>query len=290
VVLAFPIPPEQRIIRTHTGRAEQPIRTVIETAVNGVREEVDLDLLAAILAGGNLADLQAALHLDTMIGRVFVDLVPLFSDLIYRATAAGELIFAETAGVPPLDVALFRREAAVAARAMVGELITGIGAGQREAVRQIIAEGFDLGRNPAGSARLLRDVVGLDARRAGALAKYQSELEAEGRPDDQVARMVEREGRRKLRSRTLSIARTETIHAARLSQNLIWEDGVRELQLDPRVWEKEWLPVPGACPKICAPLRGKRAPIGGTYPLRGGKGPPAHPACRCAERLRRRRN
>jgi len=290
VPLAFPIPPEQRVIRAYTGRAEQPIRTVIVTAAEEAQAEIDLSLLARILAGGAVGygSLRAAVALDTLLGRLQVDLVPLFEDLILRASMAGELVFAEGLDLPPVDLGLFRAGATQAARDLVGDLIQGIGSGQLEAVRSIIAEGFSAGRTVEASAKLIRDVVGLDVRRANALSAYQAELEADGRPPEQVARMVAREGRKKLRSRSLVIARTETIRAASESQDLIWKEGVRAGQIDPNVWEQEWVPIPGACKAICLPLKGARAPIGGTFPGRGGKGPPAHPACRCARRLRRR--
>lgn len=289
MTLAFPIPPEQRVIRNYTGRAEQPIRTVIVTAADEARAEVDLDAIARLLGGGlAVGGLRAVLALDTMLGRLEVDLVPLFEDLILRASMAGELIFAAGMGLLPVDLGLFRQGASVAAREIVGNLIVDVSAGQVEAVRAIIAEGFELGRTVEASAKLLREVVGLDPRRAGALSKYEAELEAEGRAADQIERMVAAAGRRKLKSRALSIARTETIRAASESQDLIWEEGVRAGQIDQNVWEQEWVPIPGACRRVCLPLKAARAPIGGTFPGRGGKGPPAHPFCRCGRRLRRR--
>lgn len=299
---SFLIPPEQRVIRTFTGRAEQPIRRIFITAADRARVEIDLAQLEAALAGvSSLEDLRAIAHLDTLIGTLEIDLRPLLEDLLFRATSAGELVFAESMGIPPLDLGIFRREAATVARTMVGDLIQGIDVGrinpmtgarsrgQLQVVRDLVAEGYDLGRSNVETARLIRDVVGLDDRRATALSSYAQDLEAQGVPEERRLRLVAAESQRKLQSRGLAISRTESVRAANLSQDLIWVDGVAHGQIDPGLWEQEWVPSPNACP-VCRGLRGARAPIGGNFPAPGGKGPPdPHTHCRCGKRLRRRR-
>lgn len=300
---SFPIPPEQRLIRTFTGRAEQPIRTVFITAAQAAQAEIDIAALVALLSGGRgLTDgeLRAVIHIDTMIGRLEVDLLPLLDDLLYRSVSAGELVFAEAMEVEPLDLGIFRRDASRAARTMVGDLIQGIehgrlnlitgqrSAGQLQAVREIVAEGFEVGRSHPASARLISDVIGLDERRAKALARYAAELETAGVPEAKRLRMVAKEGRRKLKSRGLAVSKTESVRAASIAQDMIWERAVAEGQIDD-VYEQEWVASPNACP-VCNGLRGARAPIGGTFPAPGGKGPPEpHPGCRCSRRMRRRR-
>lgn len=298
---SFPIPPEQRLIRTFTGRAGAPIRTIWIAAAGSARSESSIEGLEAFLSGArtaSLGELRAVIRLDTMIGRLELDLTPLLETLLHRSTVAGELVFAETMGFPPLDLGIFRRDAAQAARTMVGDLIQGIEAGRinpitgirsrgtLETVRGIIAEGFDLGRPHAQSARLIRDVIGLDDRRAGALAKYAAKLEAKGIPEKQRLARIAAESRRKLQSRGLAVSRTESVRAASIAQDMIWERAISEGQM-PDVWEQEWVPSPEACP-VCRGLKGARAPIGGQFPAPGGYGPPIHPSCGCARRLRRR--
>lgn len=295
------MPPEQRLIRTFTGRAEQPIRIAWMTAAGMARAEIDIEGLEAFLSGArtaSLSEIRAVVHLDTMIGRLELDLRPLLEDLLHRSATAGEVVFAETMGFEPLDLGIFRRDAADAARRMVGDLIQGIevgrvnpvtGArsrGQLDIVRDIIGEGFDLGRPHRASAHLIRDVIGLDDRRATALAKYAAELEANGVPQSVRLRMIAAEAKRKGQSRGLAVSRTESIRAASLAQDMIWQRGIEAGQI-PDVYEQEWVPSPNACP-TCEGLRGARAPIGGRFPDPGDTGPPAHPACRCGKRLRRR--
>jgi hypothetical protein len=299
---SFPIPPEQRVIRTYTGRAEQPIRTIFLAAAQAAQAEIDIEALEALLSGGRgISDLElrAVAHIDTMIGRLEVDLLPLLDDLLHRSASAGELVFAESLGIEPLDLGIFRRDASHVARTMVGDLIQGIehgrlnlitgerSQGQLGIVRDLVAEGFDLGRSHAASARLIRDVIGLDERRAKALARYAAELEAMGVPEERRIRLVEKEGRKKLQSRGLAVSRTESVRAANLAQDMIWERAISERQIED-VYEQEWVPSPNAC-EVCQGLRGARAPIGGTFPDPGGAGPPdPHTHCRCGKRLRRR--
>ncbi len=265
------------------------MRTIFLRAVGAAKVEIDLAFLEAILSGWHSVSanqLRAVVHLDTMLGRLEVDLRPLLEDVLFRSAAAGEMVFAESLGLEPLDLGLFRRDAAQTARTMVGDLIQGIETGQLDAVRAIVAEGFDLGRPHATSARLIRDVVGLDDRRARALAKYAAKLEARGIPEKKRLALIAKEAKKKLQSRGLAVSRTESIRAASLSQDMIWQRAVEAGQIT-EAYEQEWVPVPNPCP-ICEGLRGARAPIGGTFPEPGGKGPPQHPSCRCGRRLRRR--
>jgi hypothetical protein len=288
-VIPFPIPPEQRVIRQYTDRAEPRIRTIFVRAVGTARVEIDLAFLEALLSGWHgvsLGELRAVVHLDTMLGRLEVDLRPLLEDILFRSASAGEVVFAESLGLAPIDLGIFRRDAAQAARTMVGDLIQGIETGQLDAVRAIVAEGFEAGRSHAASARLIRDVIGLDDRRAGALAKYAAKLEAMGIPEKKRLALIAKEAKKKLQSRGLAVSRTESVRAASLAQDMIWQRAVQAGQITPD-YEQEWLPVPNACP-ICEGLRGARAPIGGQFPAPGGDGPPAHPNCFCARRLRRR--
>lgn len=296
MTLSFPIPPEQRVIRQYTDRAEGRIRAIFLTAVGAARAEIDLAYLEALLSGWHgvsLGELRAVVHLDTMIGRLEVDLRPLLEDLLFRSASSGELVFAESLGLEPIDIGLFRRDAAQAARTMVGDLIQGIETGQLGAVRNLVAEGFEAGRPHAASARLIRDVIGLDDRRAGALAKFAAELERLGVSEKRRLREVERMSRMKLQSRGLAVSRTESIRAASLAQDMIWERAVQAGQIT-EAYEQEWVASPSAfnpekCPTgVCARLNHTRAPIGGEFPAPGGKGPPVHPNCFCGRRLRRR--
>lgn len=299
---AFPIPPEQRVIRRVVSLYDLPIRTVFIRAADLARAATDLAQLSALIRSGSWApgELRVTAGVDTLIGRLRLELGPLFEEMLTRGAAAGEEAFAELLRIPPVDISTFRRQARAVAKAQIGTLIQGIeygpidpltgvrGPGQIDVIRGLIESGYAEGREPARTAQLVKDVIGLDDRRAQALLRYRGELEAQGYSGEQLERLVAREEARKLKSRGLAIARTETIRAASEAQDLIWEEAVRSRQI-PDVYEQVWIASPNACP-ICRRLHGARAPIGKEFPPPGGKGPPApHPHCHCGRRLERRK-
>lgn len=197
--------------------------------------------------------------------------------------------------------------------------------GTLQMVQNIIREAYAPGtaglRTPTQTARFIADVVGLDDRRARYLGNFEQDLRAGGKAaEDRIVQLLERKGSnaerlgrdlealragkdltpsrvaalyrqensRLLLSRGETIRRTESLRAATEAQHIIWREAVDRGVLDPDRLEREWLPAPNACP-ICEPLRNARAPlVGGSYPDPGGEGPPAHPNCRCGERVVRR--
>jgi hypothetical protein len=216
-----------------------------------------------------------------MLGRIAIDVRPLLEKALLRASLVGAEAFAEAVGIIPVtDVAAYRAQAERAARKLIGNLVTSIGQGQRLAIREVIATGYREGLPVKRLAETLRGVVGLDERRAGALAKFQAKLQA--RADltaPQRARLAAREEARLLKSRTLAIAKTESVRAGSRAQEAVWQAAIAEGELAGEQLEREWLPSPSACPEICAPLAGARAEIDGEFPGEGGDGPPAHPNC-----------
>ncbi len=200
----------------------------------------------------------------------------------------GEPLFAEFLGLPPIDIALFRAEAQQTARAMVGALIQRIEVPQLLVIQDLIAQGFAAAHTPTAMARAIAAVVGLDDRRAKALARFEAEVRAAGEKSEaKILRLVDADRRRKLKSRGIGIARTESTRTASKAQDMIWRQAIEQGQMAEGEYEQEWVPSPLACP-ICEGLRGARAPIGGRFPEPGGEGPPGpHPLCRCHRRLRR---
>jgi len=302
-VAAFPIPPEQRAIRRVTNTYDLPIRTIFLKAVDIARTAFDLQALTALVEAGGGAyagQLRLVTGIDTLIGRLAVDLGPLFEEMVTRGAIVGEQVFADVLGVAPVDISTFRRLAQQVSKEHVGELIQGIErgwwdpltgektAGQLDVIQKMIEEGYAEGRSPGQTAKLIEDVIGLDDRRAGALVKYRDELVADGVTGSELDALVEKERALKIKSRALAISRTETIRAASEAQDLIWEEAVKQRQIDD-IYEQVFVASPQACVKICRPLHLTRAPIGGEFPPPGGKGPPIHPNCHCGRRLERKK-
>ena len=155
------------------------------------------------------------------------------------------------------------------------QLVTRTTAGIRQAIRDEIATGIEQGYSMPTVGRRLRGLagpkgqtlIGLNAPQAAALRKYEAALKAEGLDLGRVARLVDRERRKKLIYRTEMISRTET--AASVSEGTLGvyaEAGENMVEFESSA---------DACP-TCLPMNGTK------YALDASSGIiPVHPNCRC---------
>lgn len=171
-------------------------------------------------------------------------------------------------------------------------MIEGIDRETRRGIRQMTREAVRGDLTEAAFARRLRDRIGLNARQQRAVDRAR----AAGLPEADVARMI----RRKLRDRTETIARTETIRAASLGQRIGWQQMADRGEIDGATARLVWVVTPDD--RLCDYCRGMD---GQTVALQGGRFtsgavtlqsgelrqlpgvrvPPLHPRCRCALRL-----
>lgn len=288
------LPPEQRVIRKITDRYRYLTRDVFLTAARKAFDQVDLASLATVLAAGpelQWGRIYAKARIQTLIGEFEVNLQPLIDRLLLRAGDAGLPVFAETFGVLQPDFSTFQRLAERASNEIVAEAVTNVSRSTKAAIRAIVGDGFEQGLSPAKIAKQIQETVGLDERRARGFEAWIARLQANPPDVNEAAlqRMINREYRRRLRSRAMAIARTESSAAAAAAQNLIWESAIEEGQISETDYVREWIRIPAAkpCP-ICGPLRGRRARIRGYYVAPDGTRyfrPPGHTNCLCGERL-----
>lgn len=181
-----------------------------------------------------------------------------------------------------------------AARTMAGNLIRDVSAETKAAVRQIIYEAVRDGVAPREAAKLIRATIGLTRGQAGAVSRLAATLSDNPNRD----RLVAKYGEKLLRTRALTIARTETIRASNKGQQLAWQEMVRDSLIDTSRFRQRWLVTPDdrLCP-VCAPMDGKLVQLGGkfesnergvlpsereSYSGATVESPPLHPRCRCA--------
>lgn len=167
--------------------------------------------------------------------------------------------------------------------------IQGVSARTLDAIRVHLTEGLARGTPPREIARQLRHVIGLTHRQAAAVERYRVQLMMQGRPLDQVDRMVDRFSRRQLVTRTENIARTEVMGALQAGRTAQWDRLVAEGTIQAGDWDMVWATAEDerTCP-LCEPLHDVRAPIGGLFVGRDGVSagpPPRHPRCRCVVTL-----
>lgn len=184
-----------------------------------------------------------------------------------------------------------------AAETLTALLIREVSAETRRAVQRIIFNSIRDGVAPRDAAKLVRNVIGLTERQALSVATFRDGLVKAKTPPARVERLTERLAQRKLKDRSLTIARTETMRAANRGQTLLWQEMVKDRLVDTRTFRQRWLTTPDdrLCPR-CAPLNGKVTHIGGSFSEteRGvlpsdrvsvagetTQSPPLHPRCRC---------
>lgn len=223
---------------------------------------------------------------------------PIFRGLIRRGDELSDLVGARWA----ITNSGYQQRAAVWVLDHGGQRITRETAATRTAINRLVAEGFTAPRNVSQTARLLYELpsIGLDWPRQRALNREMRELlDGEGArwSAARVQREMERRYLRKKRSRTRTIAFTESQTAGNAAVDLMTLEARSSGELDER-FVLEWVArLINVCP-ICQALDGVRREIEegavfvsrpiaeGTYAgqqLQFAR-PTAHPYCYCGIR------
>jgi putative heme iron utilization protein len=169
------------------------------------------------------------------------------------------------------------------AKQRVGTLITNIDKATLAAVQRITARGIKHGWSDDEIASRLEKKVGLDGRFADAVENYRQGLVERGFAKGDASRMAHQRADEIRYNRALTIARTEVQTALVEGQRIVWKEALEVGDIDKR-YRREWVlhPSEANC-TVCKRMNGKRATIDGNY--RSGTKMPAHPNCRCHERL-----
>lgn len=164
------------------------------------------------------------------------------------------------------------------------KLVSGLDREARMVLREMMSMAVEQGLTVDMVARMIQRhrLVGLLPKQASALRKYRKRLLDEGLDPDTIARRIGRHAEAQLRSRAMTIARTELLAASNAGQQAAWEQAVAHGLL-PKTVQRVWIVTMDdmLCEHTCQPLMDAVAPIGQPFP--GGiMHPPAHPRCRCA--------
>jgi hypothetical protein len=168
------------------------------------------------------------------------------------------------------------------------EDVVDIDASTKQAIRSIVREGYETGITPRNQARQIREIVGLDERRAETLRKYSENLFSKGLSEERVWELVEKKGRALRNSRALTIAVNETSEASAQAGYWSTKSAVERGVLDPNEYEGYRIVTPDErlCSR-CAPIAGEARQIpDGTYESTGSNTAKVHTCCRCCEGLR----
>lgn len=180
------------------------------------------------------------------------------------------------------------------ARERGSKLVQEISARQRELIRGVVARGLKQGLRADTMARSIRRSVGLLEREEAAVERRRSLLLEQGASEATADARADSYAEELRGKRALRIARTETVAAQ--NQGLLdgWKEARNEGEL-PDTVKRQWVsapesPNPNRPCQICLELDGQLAGLDEPFVssiIGQVMAPTAHPACRCAQVLRR---
>lgn len=173
-------------------------------------------------------------------------------------------------------------------------LVRNISAYTKEALKDIIITSYEQSIPPVETAKLIKTIVGLDPKRAKAVKKFAIKLLDSGMDIDKLAARVERYAQAHIRKRAMTIARTETINASNMGQQIAWDRAVTEGVINPDKMVKIWITTPDdrldtiVCEPMPTMAENQNLKINERFTTGDGKmikQPTAHPNCRCTTGL-----
>lgn len=162
------------------------------------------------------------------------------------------------------------------ARVNAGRLIVEINEATRNSIANIVADGIRAQIGVEGTARRIRDLIGLTQFQGSAALRHREEMIASGYGGARLDQAYARYLKTKIRERAELIANNEIHVAVATGQNN------KALALGRT--EKDWITVGDerVSPTICRPNSALgRIPINQVFPNSGSQTTPGHPKCRC---------
>lgn len=262
------------------SRLEPGFRRQFLLAARAANGRIDLEALAAALASGQVGAVEAAAQIE-----VFSAELGTLAPLLRRGFLLGAAVAhdgLQRAGLA-MRFDLVNPYAVTWTEAHAAELVTGVTAETREAIRRLVERAFREGRDVRETARAIRDIVGLTGRQATAVDNFYERLIAEGVPVDRAAARAGKYAEAQLRWRASNLSRTEVIDASAEGQQTLWREARTQGLLDPARTRRIWLVSrDGRLDlEICEPMDGQE--VGLEEPFTTGDGrrimrPTAHPS------------
>lgn len=314
-----PPAPEYQWLHDIADAAAPEIRRRFLEAIKAIRGTVREAALRAALEKGSVDAVMQVLGLDKDMATMEPALLKPLTEAIHEAgTAALEATppIAARGGELAMRFDMVNPGTVQAARTYGFNLIRQISDDTRDGIRAIVANAMEFGGHPYEQAREIRGLIGLTDKQAQAVANFRQMLREGDRTalsralrdrrfdgtlnrtlgddavdelsQEQIDRMVARYSERMLAARAETIARTETINAARLGTQAAWTQATENGLLERATLRQGWLVTPDD--RLClycaeVPLLNPGGvPLGQQFQTALGPvdGPTLHPNCRCA--------
>lgn len=282
--------------------------TVVEAQLRAALETKNLEAVMAILAQDRLLGAIEPMLLKPLeqvvldTGIAAIDATPAIADRVRGGTLAMRFDMVNPSTVQ-------------AVRNYGFNMIRQVTEDTRDGIRAIVANAMEFGGHPSEQARQIRGLIGLTDSQANAVASFRRLLEDKDRTalaralrdrrfdgtleralganptaeltPEQIDRMVGKYSDRMLNFRATTIARSETISAARLGTQQAWLQATENGLLQRSRVRQGWMVTPDD--RLCIycaavpDLNPDGVPLGGQFvtPLGLRDGPTLHPNCRC---------
>jgi hypothetical protein len=305
---------------------EARIANIFRTAVAALKDEIDLEDLADLIAQGRVGDaLDRLQHAAEALGAA--------TNVAFVTSGQSTADFLTGANVGRVVFNQVNLNAVAAMQANSLTLIREFTAEQRRATSLALVSGVESGVNPIAQARNFRDSVGLTETQWTHVASYRAALDRahadpeaaanavgralrDGRGDSQVRRaakagtalppakidwLVERYTARYVKHRAEVIGRTEALRAVHQGNEEMYRQAIADGTINPDLIERTWRTrLDGRERKTHLLLNGQKRAWGETWMTKHGEiaypGDPDAPAsetvqCRCAllTRIKQRR-
>lgn len=278
MVLAKAAPLHYRTVHRIADALAPEMRKAFLSAVEELKNRIDLNRLQELLARGNTG------ALDAFWREFEASVAPTLRPAIREAFMETAQRSAKTFG---MAFDLTNPKAVEAIDLQAGLMVQNITAESRAAIREVLRRGFLEGKTVQQMAREIRGSIGLTERFARAVENYrQAQLDA-GVSPGKVQQRADRYAGRLLHLRAEMISRTETLAASNRGQQAVWEEARRAGNLPPDS-RRTWIITPDdrLCP-ICEEIPDMNPDgVGVQEPFQTPEGaimtPPAHVQCRCA--------
>jgi hypothetical protein len=313
-----PEDPEYRWLHDIADTAAPDVRKAFLDAIARIRGTVKEAQLRAALDSGSIDKVMSVLGLDKDLSALDPLLTKPLGEIVGQAGVATQdatPALAARGGSLAMRFDLVNPNTVQAVRTYGFNLIRQITDDTRDGIRAIVAHAMEYGGHPTEQARQIRSLIGLTESQADAVANFRDMLENGDREaltramrdrrfdgtlrqalgdnptatlsPEQIERMTGRYAERMLNMRAETIARTETINAARLGTQAAWRQAAEDGLLDMNTIRQGWMVTPDdrLCVYCAAVplLNPEGVPLGQQFstPLGPVDGPTLHPLCRC---------
>ena len=265
------------------ARLEPKLRKQFLDAVEKIKGQVNLEALANAILSQNLTAIELAAQIES-----FRDLQAPTKSIMMEGFLRGAHYSLDQLDEVALvmNLNLVNPESVRWAEASAAELVTNLIQGEKDSIQALIIDATKGNADVRETAKQLREFIGLDKRREKAVLKYEQELRDLGLDEATIQKRLGKYAAAQLKDRSLTIARTEIIHAHNSGQQALWDEAIKNGFINPQAMQKKWIVTDDdrLDKKICLPLDEAIVDIQEPFQATNGQHmtPPAHPRCRCA--------